>query len=367
MYFLIFILLLIVSVFAFFSFAPQMGKSAKGERLQRIQDSPNFKDGVFQNPIATNMGISSSDIFSLIKDYRKDTKLRTPTVALPTKAFDKDYFESIREDSAAFCWFGHSSLLLKIQGITILTDPVFSERASLVSFAGPKHFEYQHRFTAGDLPKIDLLILSHDHYDHLDYKTIKALIPTVGQYLVPLGVGAHLESWGVVPEKIIESDWWETHQLQGLEITSAPSRHFSGRGISNRNTTLWCSWAIKSQRHNVYYGADSGFHPIFNEIGDKLGPFDIAFIECGAYSKYWADIHMLPEESVQAGTQLNTKIAMPIHWGKFNLSIHPWKEPIERFTKRANEVRLPYICPLPGKIVMLNGEMEMTHWWEGVD
>ncbi len=265
-------------------------------------------------------------------------------------------------------WFGHSSLLIKIEGRIFLTDPVFGKRASMVSFMGPKRFDYSPQPSIEDLPPLDGIIISHDHYDHLDYESILVLKNKVDRFFVPLGVGAHLESWEVPTSNITELKWWESTRVdEELTFICAPSRHFSGRGLNNRFSTLWCSWIIKSNKSRIYFGGDSGYFPGFKEIGEKHGPFDLTMLECGAYNINWHDIHMLPEETAQAHVDLKGKSLLPIHWGKFNLALHPWKEPIQRVLKKADELNANVLTPEIGEIVILDDHTRNDQWWERYD
>lgn len=352
--------------FGFLSLAPQIGADADERHLERMQSSPNYRDGKFRNQVPTELG-PSAKMMGAMWDFFRGAADREPTRPIPTVPLDKGAWSAIPAEQPAVVWLGHSTLLIKIGGKTLLTDPVFSERASMFSFAGPKRFPYQPPISVEDLPPADAVIISHDHYDHLDYQTILKIHPKVKQFLVPLGVGAHLEKWGVPAEKIMERDWWDTVTLDSLELTMVPTRHFSGRGLMNRNTTLWCGWAIRSGNHNTLYGGDSGYFPGFREIGEKLGPFDLVMLECGAYSQYWPSIHMMPEETAQAAADLQARQLLPIHWGKFNLSLHPWKEPVERLLQKATELKLNVITPQPGELVRIGSDAPQRPWWRSVE
>jgi L-ascorbate metabolism protein UlaG (beta-lactamase superfamily) len=219
--------------------------------------------------------------------------------------------------------------------------------------------------TVDMLPKVDVVLLSHDHYDHLDHGTILQLKDK--RFIVPLGVGAHLEHWGVPADRITEKDRWETVELGSVKLTLTPSRHFSGRGITNRFSTLWGAWVLEGQSKKVYFGADSGYSPTFKEVGERFGPFDLVLLECGAYNERWSNIHMMPEETAQAAVDLNAKVLMPIHWGKFSLAMHPWKEPVERLSEKAAALGVPLLTPRIGRIV--NGpDMGLSErWWDEVE
>ncbi|HTU50584.1 MAG TPA: MBL fold metallo-hydrolase [Acidobacteriaceae bacterium] len=265
-------------------------------------------------------------------------------------------------------WMGHSTLLLEIDGMTILTDPVWSERVSFVSFAGPKRF-YPPTLALKDLPPLDAVLLSHDHYDHLDRATIEQLAVLLKnsrtRFVASLGLRKDLESWGIAPEKITELNWGQSTSL-GSEgsITATPARHFSGRSLWNRNETLWSSFVIRGPRHNIFFGGDSGMFPGFRAIGDAYGPFDLTMLEIGAYDADWPDVHMGPIHAAQAHLDLRGKLLLPIHWGLFNLAFHPWKEPIERLMSAAAEKNISLILPSPGAAHEVTGENLQTFWWE---
>lgn len=344
----------------FVVWSPQVGAPAKGQRLERIKKSPNFNGEVFSNPVPTVM---ERPPFSVLMEMMKGNKNRTPDQALPTLPIDKAAYAANSPQNLLVTWLGHSSVLLQTDGINMLIDPVFSRRASLVSFAGPQMFDYEVEHQVNDLPNIELVLLTHDHYDHLDKQTIEALRPLVRYFVAPLGVGAHLERWGVAPEQIVELDLWEEFRYKTATITATPSRHFTGRGLTNRFKTLWCGFAIATPQHKVFHSGDSGFFPGFKQIGEKLGPFDLAFLECGQYNEAWHNIHMMPEESAQAAADVNTRIAIPIHWGKFPLSLHDWNEPPTRFERKAQELGVNYLTPQIGEA--FNPEKaQLNTWWK---
>lgn len=360
------ILLITLSVFIFFKTAPQIGAKAKGKRLERMQEAPNFQDGKFENTIETKMEMSWATIKESLGHYLfADKSKKNPQEPIKVRPFNKSEFEAIPNDSIAFTWFGHSTILMKINGVTILTDPVITgKRASMFSFMGPKRFDYEKHVTVDDLPKIDAVILSHDHYDHLDYSTIKKLASKIDRFYLPLGVGAHFEHWGVPLKNITELNWWDEIEFNGLKLAFTPTRHFSGRGFGDRFNTLWGSWVIIGPQKRLYFSGDSGYFPGFKEIGEKYGPFDLAFMECGAYNKGWSEIHMFPEETAQAHLDVKGKLLMPIHWGKFDLSLHPWKESVERLTKKVEEENIMLFTPEVGQTVSLSDAEDLDAWWE---
>ncbi|HRH37474.1 MAG TPA: MBL fold metallo-hydrolase [Flavobacteriales bacterium] len=353
----------------YFRNAPRIGSNPAGERLKRIQALPNYKDGQLHNAVATDMNMPLSTMLKVMWTMMKAPGAREPKEPLPTVEFDCEAWDRIPNHEIGICWFGHSSLLIKLDGLTFLTDPVFGERASTFTFAGPKHFPYTHRITVDQLPRIDVLLLSHDHYDHLCYETIVELLASrkVERCVAALGVGAHLEKWGMPSSMITEVEWWQQMEVGSVKLTFAPSRHFTGRTMRNRFSTLWGSFVLEGRNKRFYFGADSGYSPTFKELGQRFGRFDLVMLECGAYSEYWPDIHMFPEQAAQAAKDLNADVLMPIHWGKFALGLHPWKESITRITKRGEEMKLPLLTPRIGRIV---AEFELSsseRWWEEVD
>jgi L-ascorbate metabolism protein UlaG (beta-lactamase superfamily) len=354
------------SVFVFFKTAPQIGGNPSGERLERMKQATNFKEGKFENTIETNMDMPFGKILSVMnKMLFGDKTGREPIETIKTQLFNRNDFEGIGADTIAVSWMGHSSILIKIDGVTILTDPVMvGDRASMFSFIGPKRFKYDHYMTIEELPEVDLVIMSHDHYDHLDYPTINALKDKVQHFYMPLGMGAHFEKWGVPAENISEFNWWDEVEFQGLQLALTPTRHFSGRGMSNRFSTLWGSWVIMGKTQRIYFSGDSGYFPGFKEIGNKYGPFDLTFMECGAYNEDWSEIHMFPEETAQAHLDVKGGLLMPIHWGKFDLSLHTWKESVNRLTKKAEEENIQLFTPEIGETVFVPCSEELGAWWE---
>jgi L-ascorbate metabolism protein UlaG (beta-lactamase superfamily) len=355
---------IIFGIVMFVSCAATFGGNPNQTRLNKMKQSKNFKNGKFHNVMNTPMGMQNGSTFKTMKDFFFGGENRVPKETIPFIKLDSLELNYRNTEEVKVTWLGHSSVLISFEGYIFLTDPMFGKRASPVSFMGPKRFNDLLPLSLEGVKKIDAIIISHDHFDHMDYKTIKKLHSKTGKFFVPLGVGAHLEEWGVHPEKIVELDWWEENQFQeGIMLISTPARHFSGRGLNNRNETLWTSWVIKSQKHKIYFGGDSGYSPSFREIGEKYGPFDLTMLECGAYNKAWPYIHMMPEETAQAHLDLGGKVLLPIHWGQFNLSLHPWTEPIERLLKKAETEKINVTTPKIGESFELKGLIPKADWW----
>ncbi len=327
----------------------------------RIQESPQYRDGKFRsaNP---PMKISWSEYPGMIKDHIFAKNERSPSDQLPTQAVDLSHFKQSAEGVMNASWVGHSSLLINVDGYKILTDPVYEKR---VSIFGPTRYNGEVPLDIDALPEVDVVIVSHNHYDHLNRSSIEALADKTKWFLTPLGAGKLLQKWGVAANKIIQMDWWEEFSFDSnLKITATPSQHFSGRGLTDTDKTLWASWVIKTPGHSLFFSGDSGYFEGFKEIGDRHGPFDMTFIECGAYDKSWETIHMFPEQTVQAHIDLKGKILHPIHWGTFNLAQHPWYEPMDRLLARATETEVQLALPIVGETTIL-GEFVPTHpWWK---
>jgi L-ascorbate metabolism protein UlaG (beta-lactamase superfamily) len=336
-----------------------LGKAATGQRLERMVRSPNYKLERFQNLVPTEVTLKDASFFRMLREYRNRPANTAPAKALPVMKTD---LSALPDKGAWFVWFGHSSYLLKMEGVTILVDPVFSGNASPVSFLA-RAFPGTSVYDAAAMPSIDVLLLTHDHYDHLDYKTVKSLAPAAGRICTSLGVGAHLESWGVAQEKIVELDWWEQWSWKDLTFTAAPARHFSGRTFK-RGGTLWSSFVLKGRGHSLYLGGDSGYEQHFREIGERFGPFELAILECGQYGKNWPYIHMVPEDTVQAAVDLNAAALIPVHWGKFTLSLHAWDEPVRRAVAAATRRRFPIATPMIGQPVQVGDAYPAAPWWE---
>ncbi len=301
-----------------------------------------------------------SIIKSMIKDKSKESKPKNNN-DIPVEYLITKDLESMPDYSVVR--FGHSTLLIKIENSWILTDPVFSNRASPIPFLGPKRF-HENPISIEELPFIDCVIISHDHYDHLDKKSIKKLKDKVGMFYTTLGVGEHLVRFGVSRQKIVELGWEENKVHKNIEFVCTPAQHFSGRTLLDRNKTLWSSWVIKAPKAKLYFGADSGYFAGYKEIGLNHGPFDMTFLEVGAYNKKWRDIHMMPEDSIQAHNDLKGKTMFPIHNGTFDLSLHAWYEPFKKIDLLAKEKNIDIRFPKMGEAITLLGQNTTTKWWK---
>jgi L-ascorbate metabolism protein UlaG (beta-lactamase superfamily) len=295
--------------------------------------------------------------------FLNKSKRSAPNHILPSV---KTNLHALNPEKDVMVWFGHSSYFLQIDGKKILVDPVFSGSASPVKFT-TKSFKGSDVYTADDIPVIDYLFITHDHWDHMDYETIIKLKPKIKKIITGLGSGAHLEHWGVDKEIIIEKDWNEQVFLDpGFIVNTTSSRHFSGRGFK-RNGALWMSFVLTTPGMKIFLGGDSGYDKHFAEIGNKYGPFDLVILECGQYNEYWKYIHMMPEEVVQAALDLKAKVLLPVHWSKFSLSLHAWDDPIIRVTKESKRKNLHAITPAIGEEVDLKIHGRYVNWWEKVE
>ncbi|MFE3634614.1 MBL fold metallo-hydrolase [Streptomyces cellostaticus] len=344
------------------------GAQPSGERLARIRRSPHFKDGVFQNPGGTARTRPSGSTLDIAKVFLdKDTRpLRSPEGTVPVHATTLADLAKPPATGLRVTWMGHSSVLVEIDGHRVLFDPVWGERCSPLPFVGPRRL-HPVPLPLAALGPVDVVVVSHDHYDHLDMPTIKALAGTDTVFAVPLGVGAHLEHWGVPADRLRELDWHESTEVGGLTLTATPARHFCGRGLRNTQHTLWASWAVAGEEHRVYHSGDTGYFEGFRDIGAAHGPFDLTMIQIGAYSEFWPDIHMTPEEGLRAHLDLQGGmphgVLLPIHWGTFNLAPHPWAEPGEWTREAAGEARQAVALPRPGEPFEAAGELPADAWW----
>ncbi len=357
-YLVILLILLLGATSWFVMQLPAFGRNPDKKQLLAYQ-SPQLSAGSFANTLATEVMHPDASYWKLLRKQFSAEK-REPQQPLPHQKGPW----SVGDTSFHWVWFGHSTLLFQKNGLNLLLDPVFSERASPFQFAGSKHYRGTDNFGLGDLPEINYVLITHDHYDHLDYHSIHQLAkkPAI-RFIVPLGVGSHLRRWGIAAERITEMDWWQDIQLPGdLRLMMTPARHFSGRGFI-RNKTLWASFSFLWPDQKVFASGDSGYGPHFKEIGDKLGPFDLALLENGQYNVDWPQIHMMPEECWQAGLDLQASFIQPIHWGKFTLALHPWSEPVERLLQAAGLADSSFLSPVAGQHNRLNHDFPRERWW----
>ncbi len=315
----------------------------------------------YENQIATPMNMGFKALISMLRDSMTGGALRRPAGVLPVEALQPAFADPIASRAT---WFGHSAFLLEIEGRRLLFDPMLGSRPSPVSWAGSKRYSRTLPLRAEDFPELDAIILSHDHYDHLDYSSIRKLKDKARAFVVPLGVRKRLIKWGVDAAKITEHAWWDELEVAGLSLACTPARHFSGRGLFDRNSTLWCSWVVRGQETKVFFSGDSGYGPHFKEIGQKYGPFDLTLMECGQYDNRWSGIHMMPEETVQAHLDLGGELLIPVHWGAFTLAYHAWTDPVERVTKAAAAHRVSVATPKIGEPVAIRSASFPTGaWW----
>jgi len=340
-----------------------LGRAA-GPRSARIQASPQFNGRTFANTYPVSIGFKDGVERPSLREFLCGGERRIPSGTIPiVKPVAR--WAAPPETGLRVTRLGHSTLLIEIDGVRILTDPVWSTRVSPLAFAGPKRFHPVPAPLAA-LPPLDVVLVSHDHYDHLDRQTIRALARAGVPFVTSLGVGAIIESWGVPPETVIELDWWERTEVNGVTITATPSQHFSGRGIKDRNSTLWSAMHLQGDRHSFFFGADSGLTPEFKEIGRRLGPFDVVALEIGAYHPSWGDIHLGPEHALVARGMLGSGAVLPIHWGTFNLAIHPWDEPAETIVRLAPDAQVQLLLPRFGEAIEPARVEGIVPWWRGI-
>ena len=363
---IIFITLVFAIIIAFFLIMrqPQFGKKPSGKRLQRILQSPNYQNGAFQNRSPTPQLAENTNMTKVVLRFLFGNIDRK----IPKQKFnfEKTNLKSINPDENVFIWFGHSSYFIQVDGKKILVDPIFSGHASPFSFTG-KSMPGTDIYSAEDMPQLDYLIITHDHWDHLDYETVKKLNPKVDKVITGLGTGEHLEYWNYEPAKIIELDWEENFDLgNGFKIYCETSRHFSGRSLK-RDQSIWASFALITPTHKIYIGGDSGYDSHFKKIGEKFGGFDLAILETGQYNQDWKYIHMIPAEQLQAMNDLMAKRMIPVHHSKFVLATHPWDEPLKKITEK-NIENLRILTPKIGeKTYWEDDSKTYEKWWEAYD
>ena len=345
-----------------------LGKRASGARLERMQDSPLWTGQTFRNVHPGLPGLRDPAVpMPSISDFLCGGTRRTPRGPLPSldprNSWSKEPDTGLRAT-----WLGHSTVLIEIDGFRVLTDPVWGSRASPSTLVGPKRFQPV-PVPLSAMPSIDLVVISHDHYDHLDYLTICELALMGVPFVTSLGVGAHLEAWGVPAERITELDWWQSHTLPGSEltVTAAPSQHFSGRGLKDRNATLWSSMVVCTSKHSVFFSGDTGLTTEYATIRERLGPFDLIMLEVGAFHPSWGDIHLGPANALEAHALLGGGAFLPVHWGTFSLAMHAWDEPAETLVALGAKRGAQLVMPRLGEPVEPVRVESVTPWWRSVD
>ncbi|MBE9583292.1 MBL fold metallo-hydrolase [Mucilaginibacter sp. JRF] len=338
---------------------PSLGKNPEDEALDVIRNQPNYKNGQFQN-LSYDDDTTAIKRSGIWKQFFNKPDSVSPPRQLP---WVKTNLKTLPDARPVVVWFGHSSVLIKYRGINMLIDPIFSSNAGPVpglikAFNGATHYNVE------DMPPIDVVIISHDHYDHLDYRTLKKLRNQVKKVVVPLGVGSHLKYWGYKPEQIVELNWHGSYKLpDGSSVTAAPARHRSNRTLK-MNQTLWASYVIRIGDHRIFYSGDSGFGHHFKAIGSQYGPFDLAVMECGQYGPNWPHSHMFPTQTAQAASDLQTDIMQPVHWAKFAESSHIWNEPVRQLLPAAEKLGITVITPYIGEPYVIGTTPVRKIWWE---
>ena len=333
------------------------GKAATGARLLRMQHSPNYRDGKFVNPQPL-----INDYWGMLPALFQASDHVDPTEPVAVAKLTPQDLSTPPASGLRVTWFGHSAMLIEIDGKRLLTDPMWSERASPIGWAGPKRW-FPPPIALEDLPKLDAVLVSHDHYDHLDYQSVLRLNALGVKFVVPLGIGAHLEYWGVPPARIVELDWWERTELGGLGIVCTPARHATGRFLFDNDSKLWGGFALLGNRHRAYYSGDTGLFPALRQIGEKLGPFDVTMIETGQYHRTWPDWHAGPEQAVRAHQLVRGRVMLPVHWALLGLAMHGWTEPVERSLVAANSAQTLLATPRPGQPFEPGVASANVRWW----
>jgi L-ascorbate metabolism protein UlaG (beta-lactamase superfamily) len=344
------------------------GKRPEGLRLERFTDSPLWNGEGFRNIHPIRAGLRDADAARpTLGEFLRGGTRRVPCGPLPS-IDPRPGWSRAPASGLRATWLGHSTVLIEIDGLRVLTDPVWGARASPSRIAGPKRFQPV-PIGLHALPPIDLVVISHDHYDHLDYPTIRELARRDVPFVTSLGVGAHLEAWGVAATRVTELDWWQTHALPGAElsVTAAPSQHFSGRGLKDRNATLWSSLVIRTPRHAVFFSGDTGLTTEYATIRERLGPFDLVMLEVGAFHPAWGHIHLGPINALEAHALLGGGAFLPVHWGTFSLAMHAWDEPAETLFALAPQRGVQLVMPRLGEPVEPLQVEGVTPWWRGVD
>jgi len=368
------VFLTLLGLFAFLAIAgywffklPVFGALPDSEDYQRFAQSQAFNQQTleFENrlPHLINELRNEASMSEFLVEWFRTREDGMPEKPLPEVKFDFDRFTQASK-APKIIWLGHSSFLMNVSETIILIDPVFSPTAAPVNFTA-KRFQPP-VMSLQELPRIDVVLISHDHYDHLDMKSVKFFKNSDTEFITPLGVGLHLNRWGIDSSRITERDWWESYSTHGIEFTAVPAQHFSGRDGFYNNRTLWASWVLADPTTKMYFSGDSGYDTHFLEIGKRLGPFDIALMENGQYDKGWRAVHMMPVETLQAFKDVNAKRLLPIHWGMFELAFHTWYDPVVTLNELAEAEGIELITPVIGEIFVLDATSQSTKWWQGL-
>ena len=351
--------LLIITVL-FINVSPQFGSNPSRAQKKFFSSFKNFEKGEFKNNEPTELFTDKMNFW----DFFKTELNRVPIKEIIPVNVDLESFVKENIEQIKIVWLGHSAFLINVNGSVILLDPMLGSHAAPLPVPSLKRYSSKIAFDIDELEVIDFVVFSHDHYDHLDYPTIRKIKSKVKNFIVPHGIGNHLKNWGVRGESIIELNWDESFNYNSIEFVCLPARHFSGRGPLNRNSTLWSSWAIKADKGKIYFSGDSGYGSHFKKIGQEHGPFDFSLIDCGQYNKAWKFSHMFPEQAVNAALDLNTKYLIPIHWGAFTLASHSWIEPPEIVSKEAKKLNQDFMIPEIGQVLFQNRDNKIkTRWW----
>jgi L-ascorbate metabolism protein UlaG (beta-lactamase superfamily) len=362
-YLLVSFVTLITLVILFMKFGKVFGGKPSKKQKEKYSQYPNHQQGKFTN-LMPQLTIEEGSGF--IDDSSHPKPTRRPDFDIPYVKIDPKSLEQ-KTKHTRITWFGHSTILLEMDGKNILIDPMFGDVPSPVPFIGQKRYSKGVPLSIEELPPIDAVLLTHDHYDHLDYKSILKIKDKVKRFYVPFGLNAHLHAWGVSDSKIEELNWHQTAMLDGISFTLTPSHHYSGRSLTDRFESLWGGWVIKGALDNIYLSGDGGYGPHFKQIGEQYGPFDFAMIECGQYSRYWRQNHLFPEQSARAAVDVGAKLIMPIHWGAFTLAMHRWDAPVERLLLKTEELGVPMTTPKIGEQIVLGkepSEQPTSAWWK---
>ena len=360
----IILFIIVVGGVLFLRYWPPFGGSISEERLDRAQASPNYREGEFVNTLP-HPPLESGDVWGYIKEQLFGDQIRVPPSAIRISVEPPALLQAQPASELRAIWFGHSSVYMELDGLRLFVDPVFSDYVSPFKGIGPKR-SHPPAIGLTELPRIDAVLISHDHYDHLDMQTIQYLSSKGTRFLVPLGVGAHLDEWDVPKTQIIELDWWESTEIGGVTVICTPAQHYSGRGLFDYKATFWSSWAVVGSKHRIFYSGDSGFSNHFRSIGEHYGPFDLSIFKIGQYGPgaSWVYSHMDPEQAIEAHIAVKARRMLPVSWATFNIAFHDWDEPIRRAVQAANEKNVELVTPRVGDIVMVGRPFDSHTWWE---